>query len=125
MKILVPTAGPVPAREKADYIVNIAKGLGADLTVLHILKEGEQGEKVEEAFDLFAQAGQKAEVNVAKLSGKGDVVSSIIDWAEEESADLIIMGASPGKVVAKWISADVMTKTKIPVVVIPHELRKR
>jgi len=125
MKILVPTAGPVPAREKADYIVNIAKGLGADLTVLHILKEGEQGEKVEEAFDLFAQAGQKAEVNVAKLSGKGDVVSSIIDWAEEESADLIIMGASPGKVVAEWISADVMTKTKIPVVVIPHELRKR
>jgi len=125
MKILVPTAGPVPAREKADYIVNIAKGLGADLTVLHILKEGEQGEKVDEAFDLFAQAGQKAEVNVAKLSGKGDVVSSIIDWAEEESADLIIMGASPGKVVAKWISADVMTKTKIPVVVIPHELRKR
>jgi len=125
MKILVPTAGPVPAKEKADYIVNIAKGLGADLTVLHILKEGEQGEKGEEAFNLFAQAGQKAEVNVTKLSGKGDVVSSIIDSAEKESADLILMGASPGKVVAEWISADVMTKTRIPVVVIPHELRKR
>lgn len=125
MKILVPTAGPVPAREKADYIVNIAKGLGADLTVLHILKEGEQEGKGEEAFDLFARAGQKAEVNVTKLSGKGDVVSSIIGWAEKESADLIIMGASPGKVVAEWISADVMTKTRIPVVVIPHELRKR
>ena len=125
MKILVPTAGPVPAKEKADYIVNIAKGLGADLTVLHILKEGEQGEKGEEAFNLFAQAGQKGEINVTKLSGKGDVVSSIIDSAEKESADLIIMGASPGKVVAEWISADVMTKTRIPVVVIPHELRKR
>ena len=125
MKILVPTAGPVPAREKADYIVNIAKGLGADLTVLHILKEEEQGEKGEEAFNLFSQAGQKAEVNVTKLSNKGDVVSSIVECAEKESADLIVMGASPGKVVAEWISADVMNKTRIPVVVIPHELRKR
>ena len=30
MKILVPTAGPVPAKEKADYIVNIAKMIEAE-----------------------------------------------------------------------------------------------
>ena len=28
MKILVATAGPVPAKDKAGYIVNIAKRLG-------------------------------------------------------------------------------------------------
>jgi len=34
------------------------------------------------------------------------------------------MGASEGKVVAEWVSAGVMEKTKIPVVVIPHELKR-
>ena len=125
MKILVPTAGPVPAKEKADYIAKIAKGLRAELLVMHILKEGELAKSAEEAFDPFFRAGQKASVNLTKLLKKGDVVPSIIECAEEESADLIIMGASPGKVVAEWISAEVMNKTRIPVVVIPHELRKR
>lgn len=125
MKILVPTAGPVPAKEKADYIVNIAKGLRAELMVMHILKEEEPAKSAEEAFDPFFRAGQKAQVNMTKLLKKGDVVYSIVECAEKESADLIIMGASPGKVVAEWISADVMNKTRIPVVVIPHELRKR
>jgi len=120
MKILVPTAGPVPAKEKADYIVNIAKRIGAELKVLHILKEGEGSEKGEEAFNLFSEAGQKAQVNVSKILKKGDMVSAIIKSAEEESAGLIIMGASRRKIVAEWVSADVMKNTAIPVVVIPY-----
>jgi nucleotide-binding universal stress UspA family protein len=124
MKILVPTAGPVPAKEKAEYIANIAKRLGAELIAMHVLKEEEQAEKGEEALNLFSDAGQNAQVSVTKVLKKGDIVSAIIESAEEESADLIVMGASRGKVVAEWVSADVMTKTTIPVVVIPHELKR-
>lgn len=120
MKILVPIAGPVPAKEKADYVVNIAKRIGAELKVLHILKKGEGTKKGEEAFNLFSEAGHKAQVNVTKILKKGDIVSSIINSAEEESANLIIMGASRRKIVAEWVSADVMRNTAIPVVVIPY-----
>jgi nucleotide-binding universal stress UspA family protein len=124
MKILVPTAGPLPAKQNARYIVNVAKRLGAGIIALHILKEGERMEKGEEALSIFSKAGQNAEVNVVKKIKKGDMVSSIIDTAEEESADLVIMGASQGKVVAEWVSADVMGKTTIPVLVIPHAFQE-
>lgn len=124
MKILVPTAGPVPAKEKAYYIVNIAKRLGSELSVLYVLKEKEQAKKGEEAANPFFEAGQNAQVSVTKILKKGDIVSAIIDFAEEKSVDLIIMGASREKAVAEWISADVMSKTTIPVVVIPHEPKK-
>ena len=124
MKILVPTAGSVPAKENAEYIANIAKRLGADLTVLHVLKEEEQAEKGEEALNLFSEAGQNLQVKVTKILKKGNIVPTIIESAKEESADLIVMGASRGKVLAEWLSADVMTKTTIPVVVIPHELKR-
>jgi nucleotide-binding universal stress UspA family protein len=124
MKILVTTAGPVPAKKKAEYIVNIARGLGADIIALHILQEEQNKEKGEQALDIFAQAGQEAHVNVARVLEKGDIVPAIVKSAEKEGADLIIMGASEGRVVAEWVSAGVMEKTNVPVVVIPHEFRK-
>ena len=65
-----------------------------------------------------------AHINVTRVLEKGDIVPTIIKFAEKEGADLIIMGASEGKVVAEWVSAGVMEKTKIPVVVIPHKFKK-
>jgi len=124
MKILVPTAGPMPAKENADYIVDIAKRFGAEIIALHILKEGEQAEKEEEALSTFSEAGQKGKINVTKMLRKGDIVSIIIESAKKESVDLIIMGASQGKVVAEWVSTDVKGRTTIPVVVIPHAFQE-
>jgi hypothetical protein len=34
-----------------------------------------------------------------------------------------VLAAIAGKVVAEWLSKDVMRKTKIPAVVIPHGLK--
>jgi nucleotide-binding universal stress UspA family protein len=122
MKILVPTAGSVPAKKKAEYIVHIAKRLGASLIALHILRSEEQTE-AQKALAIFSEAGRKEEVNVVRVLEKGDIVSTIVTSAEKEGADLIIMGASEGKVVSEWISAGVMEKAKRPVVVIPHEFK--
>jgi len=120
MNILVPTTGFIPAKENADYIVNIAKMLGAEIIALHILKEEGRAEEGEEALGPFSEAGRNAEVNVTTMLTKGDVISGIIEFAEKESADLIIMGASRGQVVSEWLSADLMGKTTTPVVVIPQ-----
>jgi nucleotide-binding universal stress UspA family protein len=123
MKILVPTAGSVPAKKKAEYIVQIAKRLGANVIALHILRNEEQTE-AQKALTIFSEAGRKEEVNVVRVLEKGDIVPTIVTSAEKEGADLIIMGASEGKVVAEWVSAGVMEKTKVPVVVIPHEFKR-
>ena len=39
MKILVSAAGPKPAKDKAGYVMEIAKKLGAEVVALHISKE--------------------------------------------------------------------------------------
>ena len=123
MKVLAAIAGPISAKEKADYIINIAKRLRADLIVLHVVKRENQAKKGEDALKYFSEAGKKAKVKVKKILKKAEIVSAIIETAEAEKADLIIMGADRGKVVAEWLSEDVMRKTKIPAVVIPHELK--
>lgn len=123
MKLLVATAGAAPAKEKADYVMSIAKQLQAEILVLHIISENAPLQDGEEALNSFVEAGQRAQVQVSKLLRVGEVVSAIVDCAEAEKASLIIMGASEGKMVAKWLSANVTTSTTIPVVVIPHGLK--
>ena len=124
MKILVPTAGTMPAKKNANYIVDVASKLGAKIVVLHILEEEEQAGKGEEAVRIFSEAGRNAKVNIATMLTKGDIVAAIVEFAEKESADLIIMGASPDKVIAEWTSSAVMSETTIPVVVIPHAFQR-
>jgi len=118
MKILVTAAGPEPAKDKARYVMDLAKRLGAEIVALHIAKAASQT-LGEETLNIFEQAGQKAEVKVTKIMKQGDIISNIIEAAEKESVNFIVMGATPDKGAAEWMSTGVMDKTKIPVVVIP------
>ncbi len=120
MKILVTAAGPNPAKDKAGYVMNFAKRLGAEVIALHVSQTEDQT-RGQETLNIFAEAGRKAEVNVVKILKSGNIISNIIESAEKEGVNLIVMGATPGKGAAEWISTCVMEKAKIPVVVIPHE----
>ena len=60
LRILVPTAGPVPARDRADYIMKIAQRLHAEIDVLHIIdkslvetKKMEEGQPKKTCFSSF------------------------------------------------------------------------
>ena len=119
MKILVPTSGIVPAKENADYILEIAKRLNAEISVIHILDLGEEA-RGEEALSVFADLGKEKGVNVTTNLKEGNVVPTIVDFAESENAGLIVMGATEGRIVAEWIVTDVIDKTQIPVVIIPR-----
>jgi nucleotide-binding universal stress UspA family protein len=123
MKILIATAGSVPTKKEAEYIVNIAKRLDADVIALDIL-QGEDQKPGQAALTMFSETGRKMHVNVSRVLEKGDIVPTIVKSAEKKGVDLIIMGASEGKVVAQWVSTGVMEKTNVPVVVIPHEFKK-
>jgi nucleotide-binding universal stress UspA family protein len=88
------------------------------------LKNEKLTKRGEIALSFLSKACQKAKVKVKTVLKKTDVVTAIIQTAKEEKVDLIIMGADKKKVVSEWLSADVMKKTKIPAVVIPHEFKK-
>ncbi|MGE0684924.1 MAG: universal stress protein [Candidatus Binatia bacterium] len=123
MKILVPTAGARAAKDNAEYILRIVATLNAELVALHVLRTGEPQAVGEAAVGVFADMGKKGKVQVKTIVKRGDVVATILETAKEEDAQLIVMGASLGKVVDEWMSADALNKTAVPVVVIPHGIR--
>lgn len=118
MKLLVPTAGPEPAREKVKYVSKLACSLGAELIVLHIVKDNNE-QPGKEAFEIFENQCNKDNVKINTLFKEGEIIPTISKVADDEGADLIVMGASEGRVVAKWLAADILEKTKVPVVIIP------
>lgn len=119
MKILFATAGPVPAQENADYVINIAKRLGAELTVLHVINEEDEQENGNRSLRSLFESGKKAHVQVTGIVQPGDIISQIVRIAENESSAMIIMGASRGMLLNEWLSSYVKQKTKVPVLVIP------
>jgi len=121
MKILFATAGPITARENADYVVTIAKRLRAELIVLHVINEKNENENGDNALRIFIKSGKKARVQVTGVLQTGDIVSQIIKMAELESVAIIIMGASKEKLVDQWLSSYTKQKTKVPVLVIPDD----
>lgn len=123
MKLLVTAAGPKPAQDKAGYVVNFAKRIGADIIALYISQQ-EADTNAETTLNVFSDAGQAAGVQITRKQKQGEVVSSIIEAAKEASVDLIIMGASPGNDAGKWLSTRVMEKAAIPVIVFPMEFKK-
>lgn len=123
MRILVPTAGPVPAAENANYILEIARKLNADVTVLHILDLAET-DAGEQALKIFKDLGDELGVKVNTILKEGNVVPTIVDCAIDEKANIIIMGATKGRIVADWIVAQVLEKSNTPLVIIPYGFNK-
>jgi nucleotide-binding universal stress UspA family protein len=123
MKILVSVAGPKPAKDNVWYVMNLAKKLRADVMALHISQK-EDTSRGEETLKIFADAGKDANIKVIKRLKKGDIISNILETAEQESVNLIIMGATPVKVVAEWVSTGVIEKAHVPVIIIPYEFNK-
>jgi nucleotide-binding universal stress UspA family protein len=121
MKFLVPTAGPAPAKQNANYIIDLARRLKAELDVVHILDLAAERGPGEEALSIFKSAGNETGVPVRTHMVEGNVVPTIVDMAEDLGSNLIVMGGSSGNLVAEWIVTDVMNKTSVPVVIIPYQ----
>ena len=124
LKILVPTAGPVPAREGADYITHIADKLKGELVILHILTPEVAGDpkkrmEGEEALDIFLRSAERRGVKISSYLHKGELVPSIIEFADNKKIDLVVMGAGKDRIVAEWIISDLKEGSKVPVVVVP------
>lgn len=121
-RILVPTAGPVPARMNADYIMNLAQHLQAEIYAIHIRDIEEVREDGVEALRIFEGAGKRWNVPVTVELMVGHIVDNITDVVEKQNIDLIVMGGSQDRLVADWLVTQVLQKTRVPVVIIPFGL---
>jgi len=124
LRFLVPTAGPIPARERAEDIIHIAQKLNAQLFILHIITPEFEDNVIKkqegyEALKIFRTTAEGRNVRITEVLQEGEIVPRIIQFAEEQSIDLIIMGAGEDQIVAEWIISDLKEKTQVPVVVIP------
>ena len=122
MKMLVPTSGIASASETVEYVMQVAQAIHAELVVLHVIKPGHSREAGELALETFQIAAANAGIKVDSHLREGAVINQIIDFAEENEIDLIVMGASNGAIVDQWISSDVCGNTRIPVLVIPYQV---
>ena len=124
LKILVPTAGPAPAQEKAEYLMKLASRIRAEILALHIVKSCEDKMKCaegEKALKIFEDIGIKYNIKVSIFLAEGDLLPTIIKYAEDKEVDLIVMGASEdGRMIAEWIVSDLRYKSDLPVVIEPH-----
>ncbi len=125
-RIMVPTSGYLPAKERGSYIIEVAKKLGADVEVVHIrdpeaviatTADGE-GKK---ALALFEEIGKKEGVNVNSYYVAGDLVPTLVKFARDHRVDLILLGSSAGSIIADWIRSDLMDLSDIPVLIVPQD----
>jgi nucleotide-binding universal stress UspA family protein len=123
VNIIIPSAGSVADQRTVDYVIDIAKRLNAQLVVLRILSEKETEVEGEQSLGLFVENGKRKKVPVNINLRRGDIVSVIIETAQETSVDLIILGVSRGEIVAEWMNAGTMERTDIPVLLIPKWVR--
>lgn len=122
MKILVPTSGITPAQQTAVYIMEIAAAINAEVLAMHVVRPGHSSEVGELCLEIMENAAKQANVPFKGMLSRGPVIDEIIKVAEVEDASLIVMGASDGFVVERWLSSEICGNTRVPVVVIPYQV---
>jgi nucleotide-binding universal stress UspA family protein len=107
-RILVPTDGSDPAAAAGDAAIALAEQFDAQLHVLHVLELGELPPGVEdEGADEFAHRGEEAtkaltdrasevglESTAAVIDGDKQTHAAIVEYAEDNDIDCIVMGTS-------------------------------
>ena len=99
---MVLTSGPVPAEQNARYILKMARNLRAEVLVVHVRDRGESREG-DLALDIFDKVAKELKMSVRLKPAIGEISQTIIEIAKFEEVNLIIMGATEGRNVAKWI----------------------
>ncbi|MDD2614480.1 MAG: universal stress protein [Methanosarcina sp.] len=138
-KILVATDGSENARRAASYGVNIAKATGAEVHALYIISTQHAvttrtvmgwSEAFEEylankggvAIADVEKLGKEAGVKVEPVFLKGIPADKILEYAEENNIDLIVMGTHGLTGIKRFligsVAESVVRHSKAPVMVI-------
>ena len=99
-RLLLPTDLSPKSTQALDYGLSLARALGADVTLLHVLKLGEKANAevasqvglVKIRLDEFLNEHPDAATMVSSRVEFGEPARLIVKVAEQSSADLIVMG---------------------------------
>jgi nucleotide-binding universal stress UspA family protein len=137
-RILVPTDFSNDALKAVTYAAEIAQKSGATIFLLHVIEPAinmakmqsdSSSEKVvkERSSEMSGSLKSLAKIYpgvkvIPHLLG-GAVITSIVDFAEKENVDLIIMGTKGASGIKKLLigsnTAGAINRTKIPVLTVP------
>ncbi|MCD6383063.1 MAG: universal stress protein [Thermoplasmata archaeon] len=122
--LLIPTAGSLPARERGEYLVDIAKRLRSRILAVHVVEEGASPMKVsdgEEALQILKEYADRAGVPIETYTLRGDILKNLVEFARDKGVDLILVGSSEGRIIADWIRKDLVKTSPVPVVIVPYD----
>lgn len=123
-RIVVPVDLGKHTQILADYAIYIGRKLNASVNFLHVSEFVETGdmmlgspslagineERFSRAKELMSNLVEDSKVNYEKIDGsvvRGDTVDSIVKFAEEENADLVIIGTHGNKGLEKILLGSV------------------
>ena len=137
-KVLVPTDFSTNALKAITYDSKIAQKSGTHIYLLHVIEptinlvsmqaDSSSEEVVKERSELLVISqktltGIFPDVKVIKHLSGGAPIASILNYAEKEEIDLIVMGTTGASGLKEFfmgsIAAGVIGKTKIPVLTVP------
>lgn len=138
-KILVATDGSENAAKAVSYGVNIAKSIGAEVYALYVIStEHALATRTvmgwTEAFEEYLankggvaiadveKLGKEAGVKVEPVFLKGIPAEKILDYAEENGIDLIVMGTQGLTGIKRFligsVAENVLRHSKVPVMIV-------
>ncbi|HLS31175.1 MAG TPA: universal stress protein [Flavobacteriaceae bacterium] len=105
------------------YNVNYPAFFGYDFNSLGAHSFNTIDEALKQAEEFLKRASEKLDPNVGTAVLQGDTANSILDYANSEKMDLIVMGTHSRSVFEKVfigsVATSVLEKTKIPVYMVP------
>jgi nucleotide-binding universal stress UspA family protein len=131
-KILVAVDGSVTSSSAAENAIDLAEKFGADLIALYIVPPNI---RIREIFDLAKQNGQKIVDEVKKTESAkklnvqtevlwdvGSVTKAIVEYAEENNVNLIVLGTRGISGIKQMLlgstASGVVTYSHCPVIVV-------
>jgi nucleotide-binding universal stress UspA family protein len=122
MRILVPIASQRSAEIVSEYVVRVARSLGAEIVALHVHETAEPSPVGLGGLEVIRAAAEAAGLPARTVVEQGPLVRGIQKVAEDEDVNLVVMGFHPFMPVAEWTASKVLESSDLPVVVIPHGL---
>ena len=133
-KILAPTDFSELSVRGVRYACELAKDVGAEVTILNVvtvdesgINKGEMGEHKQRLDEFVAKnvADVSANLRISKLVDAGQAYFAIIDCAENERIDLIVISSHGRSGLSRMLIGSVTDKVlrgaSCPVLVVPLE----
>lgn len=124
--LLVPLRGPQNAARIARFVSDLVQDGATDVTLLHVLEEGEEEHDVQRVLgrisDMMAEAGIQGSLIRLRIEVADDPSTAIIEAAQDY--DAVVIGEtepSVREIIFGTVPERIVQKAAVPVMVVRHQ----